>query len=89
MPRVLPSKPTENGSIESFNGRLRDECLNVEIFRSMDEVKGKLVAWRQDCNQHRPHSALGDLTPMEFAYRHSRGLSPSLRVDRPGELVIK
>lgn len=86
---IRPGKPTENGYIESFKGRLRDECLNVEIFRSMDEVKGKLAAWRQDYNQRRPHSALGDLTPVEFAHRHGHGPSPSPRVDRPGAASVK
>ena len=86
---IRPGKPTENGFIESFNGRLRDECLNVELFRSMAEVAGKLAAWRLDYNQHRPHSSLGDLTPMEFAYRHRRSPSPSLSVDRPGAASVK
>jgi putative transposase len=86
---IRPGKPTENGTIESFNGRLRDECLNVELFRSMAEVTGKLAAWKADYNQHRPHSSLGDLTPLEFAQRHSRGPSPSLRVDRPGSASVQ
>lgn len=81
---IRPGKPTENGFIESFNGRLREECLNVEIFHSMAEVTGKLAAWRSDYNQHRPHSSIGDLTPMEFAYRHRHGPSPSLNVSRLG-----
>lgn len=64
---IRPGKPTENAFIESFNGRLRDECLNVELFRSMAEVSGKLAAWRHDYNQHRPHSSLKDMTPGQFA----------------------
>ena len=64
---IRPGKPTENAFIESFNGRLRDECLNIELFRSMPEVIGKLSAWREDYNQHRPHSSIGDLTPAQFA----------------------
>ena len=55
----------------------------------MAEVAGKLAAWRLDYNQHRPHSSLGDLTPMEFAYRHRRSPSPSLSVDRPGAASVK
>ena len=86
---IRPGKPTENGFIESFNGRLRDECLNVEIFRSMAEATGKLAAWRQDYNHHRPHSAIGDLTPLEFAARHRHGPSPSLRVNRPEAASVK
>lgn len=64
---IRPGKPTENAFIESFNGRLRDECLNIELFRSMAEASGKLAAWRHDYNLHRPHSSLGDLAPAQFA----------------------
>lgn len=64
-----PGKPTENGHIESFNGRLRDECLNVEQFLSLDDAKRKLEAWREDYIHHRPHSSLGHLTPFEFVHR--------------------
>lgn len=56
---IRPGKPTENCYIESFNGRLRAECLNVELFRSMAEVLGKLAAWREDYNHRRLHSAIG------------------------------
>jgi len=64
---IRPGKPTENGYIESFNGRLRDECLNLEQFLSLDDARHKLEAWRLDYNQCRPHSALGHLTPSEYA----------------------
>jgi putative transposase len=50
-----------------FNGRLRDECLNVTQFTSIEDAKEKIEAWRQDYNGHRPHSSLGNLTPSEFA----------------------
>ncbi len=56
----------ENGHIESFNGRLRDECLNVTQFMSLDDAWVKIEAWRVDYNQRRPHSSLGHLTPGEF-----------------------
>ena len=59
-------RPVENGYIESFNGRLRDECLNVETFFDLSDVREKLEHWRQDYNQVRPHSALGDRSPEEF-----------------------
>lgn len=62
-----PGKPTDNGHIESFNGRLRDECLNVMQFTSLDDAQAKIEAWRIDYNAHRPHSSLGNLTPNEFA----------------------
>jgi putative transposase len=62
-----PGKPTENGHIESFNGRLRDECLNVNQFMSIDDAREQIERWRLDYNAHRPHSSLGNLTPSEFA----------------------
>ena len=52
--------------IESFNGRLRDECLNVTQFTSLDDARRKIEAWRQDYNHTRPHSSLRNLTPHEF-----------------------
>jgi putative transposase len=64
---IHPGKPTENGHIESFNGRLRDECLNVMQFTSIEDAGEKLEAWRIDYNAHRPHSSLGHLTPVEYA----------------------
>ena len=62
-----PGKPTDNSHIESFNGRLRDECLNVHQFTSLDHAKTVIEAWRIDDNEHRPHGSLGQLTPSEFA----------------------
>ncbi len=64
---IRPGKPVENGFIESFNGRLRDECLNAHMFLSLAEVRTKLADWQQDYNRRRPHSALGDRAPAEFA----------------------
>jgi putative transposase len=63
---IRPGKPMENGHIESFNGRLRDECLNVMQFMSLGDARTKIEAWRVDYNQQRPHSSLGHLTPSEF-----------------------
>jgi len=60
-------KRFENAFIEAFNGRLRDECLNVHQFASMADAQWKIEAWRIDYNQRRPHSSLGHLTPNEFA----------------------
>jgi len=67
---IRPGRPVENGFIESFNGRLRDECLNVEWFRTLEEARRKLDAWRAHYNQHRPHSALDDRPPAVFAALH-------------------
>ena len=58
-----PGKPTENAFIEPFNGRIRAECLNGNWFLSIDDARQKVEAWRQDYNNHRPHSALGNLAP--------------------------
>jgi putative transposase len=63
---IRPGKPVENALIESFNGRLRDECLNVDQFASLGDAQAIIEAWRRDYNQRRPHSSLGHLTPNEF-----------------------
>jgi putative transposase len=62
-----PGKPTDNALCESFNGRLRDECLNVIEFVSIAHAKQVIEAWRKDYNEHRPHGSLGNLTPNEYA----------------------
>ncbi len=64
---IRPGKPVENAFIEAFNGRLRDECLNVHQFTSIADAQEKIEAWRVDYNQRRPHSSLGHLTPNEYA----------------------
>jgi len=63
---IQPGKPVENAFIESCNGRLRDECLNVHQFASLAEAQAIIEAWRVDYNTRRPHSSLGHLTPSEF-----------------------
>jgi putative transposase len=67
---IRPGKPIENAYIESFNGRCRDECLNENLFVSVDEARARLNDWRDDYNRNRPHSSLGNLTPEEFAAHH-------------------
>jgi len=67
---IRPGRPVENSYIESFNGRLRDECVNVEWFATLTIARKKLAEWRDDYNQHRPHSSLGDCTPRDFARLH-------------------
>ena len=62
-----PGKPTDNSYIESFNGRLRDECLNTHWFLSLADARAKIEAWRRDYNESRPHTSLGWLTPVEYA----------------------
>jgi putative transposase len=63
---IRPGKPVDNAYIEAFNGRLRDECLNVHQFTSIADAQAKIEAWRIDDNARRPHSSLGHLTPNEF-----------------------
>jgi len=62
-----PGTPIDNGLIEAFNGRLRAECLNENWFLSLADAKEKVAAWRNHYNVERPHSALGNLAPKEFA----------------------
>lgn len=67
-----PGKPVDNAYIESFNGSLRDECLNTNWFLSIEDAQDKLETWRVDYNQYRPHSSLDNMTPAEFAGQLSR-----------------
>ena len=62
---IDPGKPQQNGYIESFNGSLRDECLNEEIFETLADARRMLALWRYDYNNVRPHSSLGNKTPAE------------------------
>ena len=72
-----PGKPTDNGHIESFNGKFRDECLNQSWFVNLVEARERIEAWRRDYNQERPHSSLGYRTPAQFAAQAAaRGASP-------------
>lgn len=64
---IAPGKPMQNGFIESFNGSFRDECLNEMLFSSLAEARDRINDWKEDYNSHRPHSSLGNLTPIEFA----------------------
>ena len=64
---IQPGKPAQNAYAESFNGRLRDECLNANWFTSLSDARRKIENWRQDYNQVRPHSSLDYLPPAEFA----------------------
>jgi transposase InsO family protein len=64
---IPPGQPWRNGYIESFNGRLRDECLNINIFWSLAHARVVISDWKTEYNQHRPHSSLGYLTPASYA----------------------
>ncbi len=77
---IRPGKPVENAYIESFNGKLREECLNLHWFQTIEEAQEKIEAWRIDYNRHRPHSALNDQTPSEFV----ENFDPSRAVEKAG-----
>lgn len=68
---IQPGKPVQNAFVESFNGRLRDECLNANWFTSLSDARRKIESWRVDYNQQRPHSSLDYLAPEEFARNHA------------------
>jgi putative transposase len=78
---IRPGKPIENCFVESFNGRFRDECLNLHWFTSLNDARHRIEAWRVDYNHGRPHSALGDLTPKSFASK--AGLQPASPASAP------
>ena len=63
---IEPGKPVQNAFVESFNGKMRDECLNLHWFRSLGHARDEIAEWRRHYNAERPHSALGWLSPMEF-----------------------
>ena len=78
---IRPGKPVENAFIESFNGKLRDECLNAEIFFSLNDARDKIEQWRVEYNQFRPHSALGGIPPSLFRMsltENNTGNSPQI-----------
>ena len=70
---IKPGSPWENGYIESFHDKLRDECLNRELFGTLAEARVILESWRMEYNEERPHSSLRNQTPAEFASRFRRG----------------
>ena len=82
---IEPGRPVQNAYIESFNGRLREECLNGHVFTSLDDAREKIETWRVDYNRDRPHGSLGHMTPEEFARQHEvmkPSESPNLSVVR-------
>ena len=70
---IAPGKPQQNGFVESFNGRFRDECLNEHLFSSLAAARQIIEAWRTDYNEERPHTSLDGLTPAAFATRPKPG----------------
>jgi len=80
---IAPGKPMQNGYVESFNGRMRDELLNETLFLSLDHARVVIAAWAQDYNQERPHSSLGYETPAAFAAELDKQWPASLRLRAP------
>ncbi len=74
---IEPGRPMQNGHVESFNGKLRDECLNASWFANLFEARRKIGAWRKEYNEERPHSSLGYVAPREFARRVAALRSPT------------
>lgn len=66
---IAPGKPMQNGFVESFNGSFRDECLNETLFSSLSQARQQITIWKEDYNRERPHSSLGNRTPIEFAMK--------------------
>jgi len=83
---IEPGKPVQNAFIESFNSKLRDECLNEYVFTSLGEARAIIEAWRHDYNHLRPHSSLGYLAPEEFA-ASNQGSSASARTAWPAQML--
>ncbi len=67
---IEPGKPMQNGYIESFNGKFRDECLNEHWFQTIAQARAEIASWRQDYNEVRPHSSIGRMPPAKFAELH-------------------
>lgn len=86
---IKPGSPWENPYIESFNGKFRDECLNMEVFRNVREAQVVVQEWRKEYNEFRPHSALGNLTPAEFSASSVSSASPtaSLHLQNSNPLI--
>ena len=69
---IEPGRPMQNGYIESFNGRFRDECLNEHWFETLHQARKEIAAWRRDYNEVRPHGSIGRIPPARFAEQHRR-----------------
>jgi putative transposase len=84
---IQPGKPTQNARVESFHGRLRDECLSVSWFHNLFDARRKIAAWRIEYNEERPHSSLGYQTPKEFAAAQAAGFYSAERRARDSNAV--
>jgi len=85
---IEPGKPVQNAFVESFNSKLRDECLNEHVFLTLAEARETIEAWRHDYNHMRPHGSLGALTPTEFAALKEQELQPPQEGEITGGLYL-
>src|SRR5690242_9195122 len=84
---IQPGKPTQNAHVESFHGRLREECLTVSWFQNLFDARRKIAAWKIEYNEERPHSSLGYKTPKEFAEAQAVGFYTAVREERDSNAV--
>ena len=84
---IQPGKPTQNARIESFHGRMREECLAVSWFQNLFDARRKITAWRKEYNEERPHSSLGYKTPNEFAQAQAAVFYTAVREERDSNAV--
>src|SRR5271163_1357982 len=84
---IQPGKPTENAQVESFHGRLREECLTLSWFQNLFDARRKIAAWRIEYNEEQPHSSLGYKTPKEFAAAEAAGFYTAEREARDSNAV--
>jgi putative transposase len=85
---IDPGKPWQNGADESFNGKFRDECLSAEWFRTREEARAVIEAWRLHFNGDRPHSSLGYLSPLQFKGRLQENRSMLRTISQPGAVDL-
>lgn len=86
---IEPGRPMQNGYIESFNGRFRDECLNEHWFQTLDQARLEIEAWRLDYNEVRPHSSIGRIPPAQYAQEQRRLAAAALASINPAEAAIQ
>jgi putative transposase len=83
MVHIQPGRPQQNGLVESFHARLRDECLNVSWFENLWDARRKIAAWQEEYNERRPHSSLGYQTPAAYARQLAASVGSALRATPP------
>ncbi len=79
---IQPGRPMQNGYIESFNGKFRDECLNEQWFETLPQARTCIAEWRRDYNEVRPHSSLGRIPPAQFAQQHRSNTNAAANTNR-------